>query len=617
MNGAPEDPIQLDSLARELLEQGQFDAARQTFERALAIDPTNVAAALGLGRALFALGRSGDALHYLERAVQAEPRNAEALNFCGRALADAGHMDLAVEFLRQSVTADPGNLSHVLATIQVIQEIEFTVEYPWYEQFLIDCLENPELIHDPIANVAASLLWVKPSIQAAVAAEHLSATQIAALEQEPLLLSLLSKTIVRSWQLEQLVTKLRRCLLELLDPNRLTIFAAVAEQAFNSGYIQFQTDQEVALEQRLIAKGVTTLAPIELMALASYRALADLPGADALAGQSHLPAAIERVIQRTLREPLQERDLETQIVALTPIDDAVSLRVQAQYEEHPYPRWINIQNVDDRQQRLVDEIAANALDFEPKHWPESPKVLVPGCGTGYHPLFLARRHPEIDVLAIDLSRTSLAYAIRKQQELGLGHVRFMQADLLELGKVDDRFDYIDCSGVLHHMDSPLAGWRILTELLAPGGVMRIGLYSEAARRTIVAARNTVAALGIASTAAAIREFRQTIMSDPALEELRRLSRTTADFFSMGGIRDLIFHVQEHRFDLPSIKQALQSLNLEFGGFLLADRDKVRKFQRRYPSKAQWLELDCWAEFESEQPDTFYRMYQFYCWKRKP
>jgi len=171
--------------------------------------------------------------------------------------------------------------------------------------------------------------------------------------------------------------------------------------------------------------------------------------------------------------------------------------------------------------------------------------------------------------------------------------------------------------VLHHLESPLEGWRVLSELLEPGGVMRIGLYSELARKKIVAAREKIAAMRIPSTPAAIRDFRQSIMTDPELAELRSLAETTADFFSMGDVRDLIFHEQEHRFDLPRINQYLDTLGLEFGGFLLEDRDIARQFHQLNPAKAQWLDLDCWAEFEARHPRTFVRMYQFYCLKRDP
>jgi hypothetical protein len=144
--------------------------------------------------------------------------------------------------------------------------------------------------------------------------------------------------------------------------------------------------------------------------------------------------------------------------------------------------------------------------------------------------------------------------------------------------------------------------------------MRVGLYSELARKTIVTAREKIAASGVASTPPAMRAFRQRIMSDPELKALRSLAGTTGDFFSMGEIRDLIFHVQEHRFDLPTIKRHLAALCLEFSGFLLTNRAVVRAFHELYPTRAQWLDLDCWSEFEARYPDTFYEMYQFYCVK---
>ena len=54
----------------------------------------------------------------------------------------------------------------------------------------------------------------------------------------------------------------------------------------------------------------------------------------------------------------------------------------------------------------------------------------------------------------------------------------MQADILNLDQLNQDFDIIESSGVLHHMDEPLIGWKSLTDILKPGGLMNIGLYSE-------------------------------------------------------------------------------------------------------------------------------------------
>ena len=70
------------------------------------------------------------------------------------------------------------------------------------------------------------------------------------------------------------------------------------------------------------------------------------------------------------------------------------------------------------------------------------------------------------------------------------------------------FDVITASGVLHHLADPFAAWRVLLSLLRPGGLMFLGLYSEIARREIVAARDFIAERRFCPTADDIRRCRQ-------------------------------------------------------------------------------------------------------------
>ena len=77
---------------------------------------------------------------------------------------------------------------------------------------------------------------------------------------------------------------------------------------------------------------------------------------------------------------------------------------------------------------------------------------------------------------MDLSLASLAYAKRKTTELEITNIEYLQADILKLDQLEQKFDIIESAGVLHHMDEPMAGWRVLTDLLKPGGLMMIGLY---------------------------------------------------------------------------------------------------------------------------------------------
>ena len=83
----------------------------------------------------------------------------------------------------------------------------------------------------------------------------------------------------------------------------------------------------------------------------------------------------------------------------------------------------------------------------------------------------------------------------------------MQADILNLNKLDRQFDIIESSGVLHHMDEPLEGWRILKSCLKQGGLMKIALYSELARQNILEIRKEICNAGLGSSDIDMRSFR--------------------------------------------------------------------------------------------------------------
>jgi SAM-dependent methyltransferase len=242
--------------------------------------------------------------------------------------------------------------------------------------------------------------------------------------------------------------------------------------------------------------------------------------------------------------------------------------------------------------------------FDPVVPGGTPRVLVAGCGTGQHAVTTALRYPGGTLLAVDLSLASLAYAKRKSVELGIANIEYRQGDILNLGALGERFDVIECSGVLHHMAQPLEGWRVLASLRKPGGRMRIGLYSEAGRREVVRARELIVQHGFTADRPGIRAARAQIRKDPRLAQLAR----NEDFYSMSGCRDLLFHVHEQRFTLLEIESMVSRLGLRFLGFELPDSGATLA---RYRARFSKDSLHNWHKFEQEFPDTFSRMYQFW------
>ena len=293
------------------------------------------------------------------------------------------------------------------------------------------------------------------------------------------------------------------------------------------------------------------------------------------------------------------------IPALTGVTSGTSTAVRQMYEENPYPRWHRLghrspQSLD----RSLHELTGG--EFDPPDFLRQPRLLVAGCGTGREMLTAATAWRPASVTGFDLSRVSLAHAQMKAEQLGV-EVDLYQADLLELGEWDRRFDAIVCTGVLHHLDDPVSGWRALVRLLSPGGVMLVGLYSRQARAGIRVAQADVRRAGWQPTPAGIRHARAHIMELPREHPGRDCTRL-GDFYSLSGCRDMLFHVREHNFTLPEVAAALDAVGLEFCGFQ-ADDDTRRLYRTLFGSQQH---LTYWDTLEHLYPHTFLGMYQFWC-----
>ena len=293
------------------------------------------------------------------------------------------------------------------------------------------------------------------------------------------------------------------------------------------------------------------------------------------------------------------------------INNKISSKVRTQYEFNPYPRWVNLRlHLKPLSfSKVISEIKLKIFDNKIKNV-KTPKILIAGCGTGQHSIETAAKIKDSKVIAIDLSLSSLAYAKRKTKELDIQNIEYIQADILDLIKLGKDFDLIESMGVLHHMEDPIAGWRVLTNCLKPGGLMKIGLYSELGRQDIVEMRKEISKAGFRSSNVEMKSFRNNLVKSD--KDHHRLILKSSDFYAMSTLKDLLFHVQEHRFTIPQIQECLDDLGLKFCGFesstILAD------FKLSNPDEDDLYNLDKWQTYEVKQPRTFSGMYQFWCQK---
>ncbi|RKZ33964.1 MAG: methyltransferase type 11, partial [Gammaproteobacteria bacterium] len=241
------------------------------------------------------------------------------------------------------------------------------------------------------------------------------------------------------------------------------------------------------------------------------------------------------------------------------------------------------------------------------------QILVAGCGTGQEPIALGRAHPTSQVLGMDLSRASLAYGVRAAKRFAVKNVRFLHGDILALGGMEQRFHVVTASGVIHHMARPQEGLAALVDRLHPGGVIKLGLYSEQARQAVIAARAEIDKADLRPIPEDIRKLRERILSSKASEEVRELS-ASEDLYALSGTRDLLFHVCEHRYTLAALGDLLARFGLVFLGFELINPLARQRYAELAPTDRGLADLGIWEKVERRYPDTFAAMYQFWCQK---
>jgi SAM-dependent methyltransferase len=606
---------------------GHFDEAAAVYRQVLEVSPRRPEPMALLAAIAHGAGRPGEAAELLTRAVAIFPENGTYHHRLGLALEELGRFDEALVahanaiglgdvpgaragFARGFALAQrmPGDARLITLVVHAI--VEAWVRPADLAGSAISLVRASPLVHDPIESAGRGQLT--PAATDALLARR----DVVEGLSHPLLVAVLENTQVCDWRLECFLTAVREALLRAVAsgsdrPDLLFVACAIARQCFLNDYVYSTAPDEsrtaAALAGRLV-DAARAGKPLDAVALAVVAAYVPLHSLDWPAdfAQRAWPAPVQALIRQQILEPRAERELRDSIPRLGAIDDDVSLQVQRQYEQSPYPRWVRLPP--GQPLTFAEQMGALFPGLEISRGTGQPTdVLVAGCGTGQESMDIAQGIASSRVLAIDLSIASLAYAKRKAIEARIGNIEYAQGDILAF-ESPRTFDFVSSVGVLHHLRDPLAGWRRLAAMLKPGGIMQVGLYSEEGRRDLAPARALIAERGWKPEVDDIRRARAEILPSPQFSRVAALR----DMYGTNECRDLLFHVQEHRYRLPEVRAMAESLRLEPLG-LAVPAAIARAFHARFGA-ARTNDLDAWDEFERAHPDTFSGMYIL--WLRK-
>ncbi len=131
-----------------------------------------------------------------------------------------------------------------------------------------------------------------------------------------------------------------------------------------------------------------------------------------------------------------------------------------------------------------DRLFKESVELFPRRWEENgeppdhflgKRCLDAGCGGGRYSFAMARMGAA-EVVGVDVGDEGLLDARRRADAVGASNLEFRKASLLDMPFEDAEFDFVCCSGVLHHTPGVEQGLRECFRVLRPGGSLYLLLY---------------------------------------------------------------------------------------------------------------------------------------------
>ncbi len=249
--------------------------------------------------------------------------------------------------------------------------------------------------------------------------------------------------------------------------------------------------------------------------------------------------------------------------------------VQDQYEAYPYPS----RDPREERKRLITGSPSNLDELNHylfagrRDFTKPFRALVAGGGTGDATIMLgqqlADRCPQGEVVYLDLSSASRAIAEARAAERGLTNITFHSGSLLDLpGMGLEAFDYIDCCGVLHHLQKPEDGLAALKAVLKEDGGMGLMVYATHGRTGLYPAQDMLRTLGgDLPLKARVEQARRLLEALPPTNWLRRNPFLGDHKRSDAELVDLLLHSQDQAYSVEEVGAFVASADLNLVSFI--------------------------------------------------
>lgn len=234
------------------------------------------------------------------------------------------------------------------------------------------------------------------------------------------------------------------------------------------------------------------------------------------------------------------------------------------YTQHPYPPPLeNLDRVRDMWNDPNVHRGEYHLLWPHKQYRAELDVLVAGCGTWQGARF-ALTHPAAKVTAIDVAATSLVHTEELKEKYDLTNLEIRHLPIENAAELDQQYDFIVCTGVLHHLVDPDAGLRALRSVLKPDGAMYLMLYAPYGRAGVSMFQEYCRTLGVDTSTQEINELTATLRILPQHHPLVSMFRGAKQGVDAGALIDALLNPRDRTYSVPQLFDFLEGNEMRFG-----------------------------------------------------
>ncbi|AFB28786.1 class I SAM-dependent methyltransferase [Rickettsia rickettsii] len=250
--------------------------------------------------------------------------------------------------------------------------------------------------------------------------------------------------------------------------------------------------------------------------------------------------------------------------------------VQEHYQDYPYP----FRDPNQEQEYLLATCGEflgelNHFLYQGKeNFNNNFRCLIAGGGTGDSTIYLAEqlKDKNAEIIYLDFSKPSMEVAQKRAEVRGLRNIKWINDSILNIPNLKlGKFDYINCTGVLHHLANPDEGLKNLKDSLKPTGGMGLMVYAKYGRTGVYQIQDVMKMIN-KDTKSRIEEVMngKLILDNlPATNWYKRGWELFSDYQNFGdvGVYDMFLHKQDRAYSVPELYEFVEKASLNFVDYL--------------------------------------------------